>query len=71
MSEPGQTGLAALQREYGRLMRTAEVAALLRVDRTTVWRWARAALIASAFTPAGQRRYSEAGVRSLVRGETS
>jgi GntR family transcriptional regulator len=51
-----------------RLLPTAEVAAILRVDPRTVARWAQDGKLASVRTPGGHRRYSQCQVRSLLAG---
>lgn len=51
------------------LLTPAEVAALFRVDPKTVTRWARAGKITSIRTLGGHRRYREAEVRALLRGD--
>lgn len=48
-----------------RLLRPAEVAALLRVDPDTVGRWAANGLIPSIRTPGGRRRYRESDIMAL------
>lgn len=54
-----------------RLLTTAEVAALFRVDKKTPTRWAKAGRIGSVKTPGGHRRFRESEVRAaLQRGET-
>lgn len=52
------------------LLTTAEVATMFRVDPKTVTRWSKAGRIASLRTPGGHRRYREADVQALLRGET-
>lgn len=52
-----------------RLLTSGEVAALFRVDPKTVTRWATAGRIASILTPGGHRRFHEADVHALLRGE--
>jgi len=53
-----------------KLLTPAEVATLFRVDPKTVTRWARAGKLTSVRTLGGHRRYREAEVRALLRGET-
>jgi excisionase family DNA binding protein len=48
------------------LLTPAEVAALFRVDRKTVTRWARAGKLTSLRTLGGHRRYRESEVRDLL-----
>ena len=48
------------------LLTPAEVAELLRVDRKTVTRWAKAGKLSCRRTRGGHRRYIEAEVRSLL-----
>jgi excisionase family DNA binding protein len=52
-----------------RLLTPGEVAALVRVDPTTVTRWAAAGRIGSIRTPGGHRRFRESEVRALLEGE--
>ncbi|MGC5012598.1 BldC family transcriptional regulator [Streptosporangium sp. DT93] len=52
------------------LLTPGEVARLFRVDPKTVTRWASAGRIASIRTPGGHRRFREADVKALLRGET-
>lgn len=54
-----------------RLLTPGEVAALFRVDAKTVTRWAAAGRIGSIRTPGGHRRFREAEVHALLRGDTS
>ena len=54
--------------EAERLLTPAEVAALFRVDRRTVTRWAKAGKLTSILTLGGHRRYREAEVRALLAG---
>jgi excisionase family DNA binding protein len=56
--------------EVDPLLTPAEVARMFRVDPKTVTRWAKAGRIASLRTPGGHRRYREADVQALLRGET-
>jgi excisionase family DNA binding protein len=51
------------------LLTPAEVAVMFRVDVKTVGRWAQAGKITFVRTLGGQRRYREAEVRALLRGE--
>jgi excisionase family DNA binding protein len=51
------------------LLTPAEVAALFRVDKKTVNRWAQAGRIGSIRTLGGHRRYRESEVRALMEGE--
>jgi excisionase family DNA binding protein len=51
------------------LLTPAEVAALFRVDKKTVNRWAQAGRIGSIRTLGGHRRYRESEVRALLEGE--
>lgn len=55
--------------ETGKLLTPAEVAALFRVDPRTVTRWARDGLITSVKTPGNHRRFREAEILALLRGE--
>lgn len=54
-----------------RLLTASEVAALFRVDRGTVGRWAADGRLASVRTPGGHRRYRESRVRQLLDEDTS
>jgi excisionase family DNA binding protein len=54
---------------FGPLLMPSEVAALFRVDPKTVTRWAKAGKISSIRTLGGHRRYREAEVLALLRGE--
>lgn len=49
-----------------RLLTPGEVAALFKVDRATVTRWAAAGRIGSIKTPGGHRRFHESEVRALL-----
>jgi excisionase family DNA binding protein len=49
-----------------RLLTTAEVAALFRVDVKTPTRWVREGRIGVVRTPGGRLRYREAEVRALL-----
>ncbi|GHH68730.1 DNA-binding protein [Streptosporangium violaceochromogenes] len=51
------------------LLTPAEVAAILRVDTKTVGRWARAGKLTSIHTLGGHRRYREAEINALLRGD--
>lgn len=51
------------------LLTPAEVANMFRVDPKTVTRWAKAGKLTSIRTLGGHRRYREAEVRGLLRGE--
>jgi excisionase family DNA binding protein len=51
------------------LLTPAEVAALFRVDKKTVNRWAQAGRIRSIRTLGGHRRYRESEVRALLEGD--
>ena len=52
-----------------RLLTPGEVAALFRVDPKTVSRWALAGRITSIKTPGGHRRFREAEIQALLRGD--
>ncbi len=52
-----------------RLLTPAEVAAMFRVDPKTVSRWAKDGKLSSIRTPGNQRRFREAEVRALLRGD--
>ena len=56
-------------REDGPLLTPGEVAGIFRVDPRTVTRWAEAGRIASVRTPGGHRRFREAEIKGLLRGE--
>jgi len=56
--------------EVDPLLTPAEVAAMFRVDPKTVTRWAKAGKLTSIRTLGGHRRYREADVQALLRGET-
>jgi len=56
----------ALAAEVGRLLRTREVAALLRMAPRTVIAWALAGRLPSILTPGGQRRYPAEAVERLA-----
>jgi len=50
----------------------AEVAALFRVDRATVARWAKTGKLASIqAVPGGHHRYRDSDVRALLNGQPS
>jgi excisionase family DNA binding protein len=51
------------------LLSPREVAKLLHVKSDTVTRWANKGLLRSVRTPGGHRRYLEADVLALLRGE--
>jgi len=48
------------------LLTSGQVAALFRVDRKTVARWASTGRIGSIRTPGGHRRFRETEVRALL-----
>lgn len=50
------------------LLTNAEVAALYRVDKSTVSRWADRGKLPFIRTPGGHRRYREADIHALVAG---
>ena len=52
-----------------RLLTAAEVAALFRVEKVTVGRWARSGRLPSVRTPGGQRRFRAADVAALLNGK--
>ena len=52
-----------------RLLTTAEVAAIFRVDPKTVSTWARVGRIRSIRTPGGHRRFRESEVQRLLLEE--
>ncbi len=52
-----------------RLLTPGEVATLFRVDPKTVTRWAAAGRISSIRTPGGHRRFREAEVRKMLKGD--
>ena len=54
-----------------RLLTSAEVAAMFRVDPKTVLRWASTGRIPSIHTPGGQRRYRDSVVQAFLRGDAS
>jgi excisionase family DNA binding protein len=47
---------------------SAEVAAIVRVDRKTVARWAQAGKLESIRLPGGQRRYALSVIRAWLAG---
>lgn len=51
------------------LLTPAEVAAMFRVDPKTVTRWAKAGKLSAIRTLGGHRRYREAEVRALLKGQ--
>lgn len=57
--------------EIERLLTPAEVAAMFRVEGKTVTRWAVAGKLSSIRTLGGHRRFPEAEVLALLRGETT
>ncbi len=50
------------------LLTSGEVAALFRVDRKTVSRWAKAGRVDSIRTPGGHRRFRGSEIKALLRG---
>ncbi|MGH3975089.1 MAG: BldC family transcriptional regulator [Pseudonocardiaceae bacterium] len=54
-----------------RLLTSGEVAAMFRVDRSTVTRWACAGRIGSIQTPGGHRRFRQTEIRGLLDRWTS
>jgi excisionase family DNA binding protein len=52
-----------------RLLHPSEVAAMFRVDATTVTRWAADGRLSSVRTPGGHRRYYEDEVRAFLAGD--
>ena len=52
-----------------RLLKSGEAAAMFRVDRRTLARWAKEGLITSIRTPGGHRRFRESEVRQLLARE--
>lgn len=52
-----------------KLLTSAEVAAMFKVDPKTVSRWAISGRINSIRTPGGHYRYREAEIRALLRGD--
>ncbi|HEY9367519.1 helix-turn-helix domain-containing protein [Streptomyces sp.] len=55
--------------DFTNLMTPAEVAKAMRVNTTTVARWAKAGKLDSVSTIGNRRRYSRAQVEALLRGE--
>ena len=55
----------------GRLLFTAEVAALFHVAPETVRRWALSGRLPGARTPGGQRRFAESAVLALLAEQTT
>lgn len=53
--------------EYRELLKKSEVAAMFRVNATTVTRWAKAGRLASVRTPGGHRRFDKAQVEQLLQ----
>ena len=51
------------------MLTPAETAALFRVDRATVTRWANTGKIPCVRLPSGHRRYPERAVRAILAGE--
>lgn len=62
-------GTATVTPYIGPLLTPAEVAAIFRVDTKTVNRWARMGKLTSVHTLGGHRRYREAEIRALLRGD--
>jgi excisionase family DNA binding protein len=58
-----------LMADGDKLLTSAEVAGIYKVDPKTVTRWAKAGLIASIRTPGGHRRYRESEIRALLECE--
>jgi excisionase family DNA binding protein len=56
--------------EPPRLLTTKEVAALFRVNRNTVTRWAQAGKLRSVSTPGRMRRFRESDVLALLEQDT-
>lgn len=54
--------------ELSRLMTSAEVGRLFRVDTKTVTRWAKAGRLPSIRTPGGHRRYRSHEIEALLYG---
>lgn len=52
-----------------RLLTSAEVARLFRVDAKTVTRWAKAGRLNSIRTPGGHRRYRASEVATFLTGD--
>ena len=57
--------------ETERLMTSAEVAALYRVDPKTVVRWVKEGKLTSVPTPGGHHRFRPADVRAQLNGQPS
>lgn len=55
--------------EPERLLTPGQVARLFSVDPKTVTRWAKSGKLHPIMTPAGHRRYREAEIAPLLRGE--
>jgi len=51
------------------LMTPGEVGALFKVDVKTATRWGKAGRLLQVFTPGGHRRFLQAEVEALLRGE--
>jgi excisionase family DNA binding protein len=51
------------------LLTAAEVAALFRVDRSTITRWREAGFLPAVVTPGGTYRYREADIRALLKSD--
>lgn len=60
-----------LAREAEPLLTPAEVAAMFKVDRKTVTRWAKAGKLSAVRTLGGHRRYLEREVRALLDGHAA
>lgn len=58
-------------REAEPLLTPAEVAAMFKVDRKTVTRWAKAGKLSAVRTLGGHRRYLEREVRALLDGHVT
>jgi excisionase family DNA binding protein len=56
----------AIASEQSTLLRTADVARLLGVSRSTVCRWARVGKLSFVSTPGGHRRYRVEEVNALL-----
>src|SRR5262249_60624034 len=69
-ADGGQEG-RGVEGNNERLLTPGEGAALFRVDPKTVTRWAASGRISSIRTPGGHRRFREAQVRALLRGEAA
>jgi excisionase family DNA binding protein len=55
--------------EYDKLLRPGQVAEMLNLDAKTVTRWAKAGRINAVRLPSGHRRYRQAEVEAIARGE--